>query len=53
MELRHVDGLSYPELALALDRPIGTVKSDVHRGVRLLREALTYETELDRREVER
>jgi RNA polymerase sigma-70 factor (ECF subfamily) len=37
--LRHVSGLSYPELAEALDRPLGTVKSDVHRGVRLLREA--------------
>jgi RNA polymerase sigma-70 factor (ECF subfamily) len=38
--LRHVEGLSYPELAAALGRPVGTVKSDVHRGVRLLREAL-------------
>ena len=33
VELRHVSGLSYPELAEALDRPLGTVKSDVHRGV--------------------
>ena len=39
VQLRHVDGLSYPELADALDRPIGTVKSDVHRGVQLLRAA--------------
>jgi len=39
--LRHVDGLSYPELSEALGRPLGTVKSDVHRGVRLLR--LAYE----------
>jgi RNA polymerase sigma-70 factor (ECF subfamily) len=39
VELRHVDGLSYPELAVALGRPVGTVKSDVHRGVRALREA--------------
>jgi RNA polymerase sigma-70 factor (ECF subfamily) len=38
VELRHVVGLSYPELAVALRRPVGTVKSDVHRGVRLLRE---------------
>jgi RNA polymerase sigma-70 factor (ECF subfamily) len=37
--LRHVEGLSYPEVAEALERPIGTVKSDVHRGVRLLRDA--------------
>lgn len=41
--LRHVEGLSYPELAEALDRPLGSVKSDVHRGVRLLRAA--YEAE--------
>lgn len=41
VELRHVDGLSYPELAEALGRPLGTVKSDVHRGVRLLLEAWT------------
>jgi len=43
VELRHVSGLSYPELAEALDRPLGTVKSDVHRGVKLLREALMLE----------
>ncbi len=47
VELRHVSGLSYPELAEALDRPLGTVKSDVHRGVRLLREALRQEQEED------
>jgi RNA polymerase sigma-70 factor (ECF subfamily) len=43
VELRHVSGLSYPELAQALGRPLGTVKSDVHRGVRLLREAYLAE----------
>jgi RNA polymerase sigma-70 factor (ECF subfamily) len=37
--MRHVDGLSYPELAVALGRPLGSVKSDVHRGVALLRRA--------------
>ena len=37
--LRHVDGLSYPELAAALDRPEGTVKAQVHRGLALLRTA--------------
>ena len=41
--LRHVDGLSYPELAEALDRPLNTVKSDVHRGVAMLREAFERE----------
>ncbi|MBA2557624.1 MAG: sigma-70 family RNA polymerase sigma factor [Chloroflexi bacterium] len=39
VELRHVEGLSYPELALALDRPLGTVKAQVHRGLRQLRAA--------------
>jgi RNA polymerase sigma-70 factor (ECF subfamily) len=48
--LRHVDGLSYPELAAALDRPEGTVKAQVHRGVALLRTA--YEA-AERRERER
>ena len=43
VELRHVDGLTYPELAEALGRPLGTVKSDVHRGVRLLRDALLHD----------
>jgi RNA polymerase sigma-70 factor (ECF subfamily) len=37
--LRHVDGLSYAELSELLDRPLGSVKSDVHRGVALLRAA--------------
>lgn len=35
--LRHVDGLSYAELSDVLGRPLGSVKSDVHRGVALLR----------------
>ncbi|HLY67997.1 MAG TPA: RNA polymerase sigma factor [Chloroflexota bacterium] len=38
--LRHVEELSYPEIASALGRPEGTVKSDVHRGLALLRAAL-------------
>jgi RNA polymerase sigma-70 factor (ECF subfamily) len=53
VELRHVSGLSYPELAEALDRPLGTVKSDVHRGVRLLREALMSEETTGSHEVAR
>ena len=53
VELRHVSGLSYPELAQALDRPLGTVKSDVHRGVRLLREALMNEQDANSHEVGR
>ena len=51
VELRHVSGLSYPELAEALERPLGTVKSDVHRGVRLLREAYLNEMNDDSHEV--
>lgn len=38
--LRHVEGLSYQEIALLLGQPAGTVKAHVHRGVKLLREAL-------------
>lgn len=45
VELRHAEGLSYLEMAEALDRPVGTVKSDVHRGVALLREALRDEAD--------
>lgn len=41
--LRYVDGLSYSELAEALDRPVGSVKSDVHRGTALLRAAYDAE----------
>lgn len=35
--LRHVDGLSIAEAAEALGRPEGTVKAQVHRGLRELR----------------
>jgi RNA polymerase sigma-70 factor (ECF subfamily) len=41
--LRHVQGLSYAEAAEVLDQPVGTTKSDVHRGLRLLRQALDPE----------
>ena len=41
--LRHVEGLSYEELSETLDRPLGSVKSDVHRGVSLLRAAFDAE----------
>jgi RNA polymerase sigma-70 factor (ECF subfamily) len=44
--LRHVAGLSYPELAAALGLPTGTVKAQVHRGTALLRAAwLAHDTE--------
>ena len=38
--LRHVDGLSYAEIAGAVGRPEGTVKAHVHRGLAALRTAL-------------
>jgi len=43
--LRHVVGLSYREIATALDRPVGTTKADVHRGLEHLRGLLAAETE--------
>lgn len=36
--LRHVVGLSYAEIGELLDKPVGTVKSDVHRALRILRQ---------------
>ncbi len=41
--LRHVDELSYAEIAETLGRPLGSVKSDVHRGIALLRAAYDAE----------
>jgi RNA polymerase sigma factor (sigma-70 family) len=35
--LRHVEGLPYAEVAEVLGRPVGTVKTHAHRGVRQLR----------------
>ena len=49
--LRHVDGLSYPELATALDRPEGTVKAQVHRGLALLRTAYEADQRREREEM--
>ena len=47
--LRHVQGLSYTEVAEVLEQPVGTAKSDVHRGLRLLRERLDAELLLEAR----
>jgi RNA polymerase sigma factor (sigma-70 family) len=44
--LRHVDDLSYAELAEVLGRPEGTLKAQVHRGLALLRASLT-DTDLE------
>lgn len=38
--LRFIEGRSHPEIAEILDQPIGTVKSHVHRAVRVLRRVL-------------
>jgi RNA polymerase sigma-70 factor (ECF subfamily) len=41
--LRHVVDLSYPDIAAALNRPEGSVKSDVHRGLVRLRAIIETE----------
>ena len=38
--LRHVEGLTYPQIAAMLGQPAGTIKSHVHRAIRQLRLAL-------------
>ena len=43
--LRHVQGLAYGEMAAVLRQPVGTVKANVHRGIRLLREVLNKDRE--------
>ena len=37
-----VVGLSYEEISIAIDAPIGTVRSRIHRGRKLLRGMLTW-----------
>ncbi len=39
--LRYVEGLDYAKLAAVLGQPIGTVKSNVHRGIQLLRKSVS------------
>jgi RNA polymerase sigma-70 factor, ECF subfamily len=39
--LRYMEGLRLEEVAAVLKQPLGTVKSNVHRAVNALREALT------------
>ncbi len=41
--LRHVVGLGYAEISDVLERPVGTVKADVHRALARLREAVQPE----------
>lgn len=35
--LRHIEGLSYDEIATVLGQPVGTAKANVHRGLAMLR----------------
>ena len=49
--LRHVDGMSYAEIAAATGRPEGTVKAHVHRGLAALRTALVAAEGHDREEI--
>jgi RNA polymerase sigma-70 factor, ECF subfamily len=49
--LRHVDGMSYPEIAEATGRPEGTVKAHVHRGLARLRTALLAAERREREEI--
>ena len=39
--LRHVQDLGYREIASVLGQPMGTAKANVHRGLRLLQDALS------------
>jgi RNA polymerase sigma-70 factor (ECF subfamily) len=41
--MRHVLDLTYEDVSVALDRPIGTVKADIHRGLARLRLACPEE----------
>jgi RNA polymerase sigma-70 factor (ECF subfamily) len=49
--LRHVDGMSYAEIAEAVGRPEGTVKAHVHRGLAALRTALLAVERHEREEI--
>jgi RNA polymerase sigma factor (sigma-70 family) len=42
--LRHVVGLGYEEIAIATGQAVGTVKSDVHRGLEKLRHIMEDES---------
>ena len=50
--LRHVEGLSYLELATLLGQPVGTVKANVHRGTKQLRAVLEKRAEAARKPIE-
>jgi RNA polymerase sigma-70 factor (ECF subfamily) len=45
VELAYVHGLTHVEIAERTDQPLGTVKSDIRRGLRVLREHLESDDE--------
>jgi RNA polymerase sigma-70 factor (ECF subfamily) len=49
--LRHVDGLSYAEMAEVLGRPEGTLKAQVHRGLAALQTAFLAAQRREREEM--
>ena len=49
--LRHVDGMSYAQMAEALGRPEGTLKAQVHRGLEALRDAFAAAERREREEM--
>lgn len=49
--LRHVDGLSYTEMAEVLGRPEGTLKAQVHRGLAALQTAFLAAQRREREEM--
>jgi len=49
--LRHVDGLSYAEMADVLSRPEGTLKAQVHRGLAALHTAFLAAQRREREEM--
>lgn len=50
--LRYMEGISYAELASLLGQPVGTAKSNVHRGIELLRSAMVARESVGRAGVE-
>ena len=44
VSLYYVEELSYQQIADVLDQPLGTIKSSVHRGIRLLRKQLSAQS---------
>ena len=44
VSLYYFEEFSYQEIADLLDQPIGTIKSSVHRGIRLLRKLVSTQS---------